>query len=126
VEDEDILRQLVRDALTMNGYKVLEARNAKEAATICEQHPDPIHLMLTDVVMPQISGRELARLLGQMRPEMKVIYMSGYAEDVLLRQGVLDESIDFLQKPFRQYELTAKIRKVLDSQQEERVAAETV
>jgi PAS domain S-box-containing protein len=115
VEDEEILRQLIKAALEMNGYKVLEARNARDAVELCEQNKPPIHLMLTDVVMPKMSGRELAQRLARLRPELKVIYMSGYAEDVLLRQGVLDSSITFLQKPFRQYELTAKVRKVLDS-----------
>jgi CheY-like chemotaxis protein len=115
VEDEEILRQLIKAALEMNGYKVLEARNAGDAVALCEQNETSIQLMLTDVVMPKMSGRELAQRLARLRPELKVIYMSGYAEDVLLRQGVLDASITFLQKPFRQYELTAKVRKVLDS-----------
>jgi len=69
-------------------------------------------------VMPQMNGRELAQRLAQLRPKIKVVYMSGYAEDVLFRQGVLDPSITFLQKPFRQYEMTAKVRKVLDSRPE--------
>jgi two-component system cell cycle sensor histidine kinase/response regulator CckA len=115
VEDEEILRQLIKEALEMNGYKVLVARNAKEALAICEQNQEPIHLALTDVVMPQMSGRELAQRLRQLRPELKVIYMSGYTEDVLFRQGVLDASLAFLQKPFRQYELTVKVRQALDA-----------
>jgi two-component system cell cycle sensor histidine kinase/response regulator CckA len=115
VEDEDILRQLIKNALTMNGYAVLEARSSREALTICENYQEPIHLILTDVVMPQMSGRELTQRLEQLRPEIKVLYMSGYAEDVLSRQGVLESTITFLQKPFRQYELTAKIREVLDA-----------
>lgn len=119
VEDEDILRQLIKNALTMNGYTVLEARSSREALAICGGYREPIHLMLTDVVMPQMSGRELAQRLEQLRPEIKVLYMSGYAEDVLSRQGVLESSITFLQKPFRQYELTAKIREVLDAPPEE-------
>ena len=115
VEDEKLLRQLTKDALEINGYKVLEARDSREAITICEEYREPIHLMLTDVVMPQMSGRELAQTLKELRPEIKVLYMSGYAEDVLFRQGVLDANLIFLQKPFRQYELTAKVRQVLDS-----------
>ncbi len=118
VEDEDILRKLIKNALEMNGYTVIEARNSREALMMCERYPEAIHLMLTDVVMPQMSGRELAQRLAKLRPEIKVIYMSGYAEDVLFRQGVLDASIMFLQKPFRQYELTAKVRKVLDAPSE--------
>jgi PAS domain S-box-containing protein len=119
VEDEDILRQLIKNALVMNGYNVLEARGSREALAICQGSREPIHLMLTDVVMPQMSGRELALRLEQLRPEIKVLYMSGYAEDVLSRQGVLESSIPFLQKPFRQYELTAKIREVLDAPPQE-------
>jgi two-component system cell cycle sensor histidine kinase/response regulator CckA len=118
VEDEEILRNLIKNALEMNGYKVLEARNSREAFKICERYQEPIHLMLTDVVMPRMSGRELAQRLAPLRPEIQVIYMSGYTEDVLFRQGVLDASLAFLQKPFRQYELTAKVRKVLDSHPE--------
>lgn len=118
VEDEEILRQLIKSALEMNGYKVLEARDSREAVLICEQHQEPIDLVLTDVVMPQMNGRKLAQQLAQLRPEIRVVYMSGYAEDVLFRQGVLDPSIAFLQKPFRQYEMTAKVRKVLDSRRE--------
>ncbi|MCX5891884.1 MAG: PAS domain S-box protein [Deltaproteobacteria bacterium] len=117
VEDEEILRKLVKNALEINGYKVLEARNGREAITICEQYREPIQLMLTDVVMPQMSGRELAQSLKEMWPEIRVLYMSGYAEDVLFRQGVLDTSLTFLQKPFRQYELTVKVRQVLDAAQ---------
>jgi PAS domain S-box-containing protein len=115
VEDEKLLRQLTKDALEVNGYKVLEARDSREAITICEEYREPIHLMLTDVVMPQMSGRELAQTLKDLRPEIKVLYMTGYAEDVLFRQGVLDANLIFLQKPFRQYELTAKVRQVLDA-----------
>jgi nitrogen-specific signal transduction histidine kinase len=115
VEDEEILRHLIKEALQLNGYRVLEAQNSREAIMLCERHTEPIHLMLTDVVMPQMNGRQLAQRLARLRPEMKVIYMSGYAEDVLFRQGVLDPSITFLQKPFRQYEMTAKVRQVLDS-----------
>lgn len=115
VEDEDILRQLIKNSLQMNGYKVLEARNSKEALAICERQRQPIHLLLTDVVMPQMSGRDLAQQLAQSYPELKVVYMSGYAEDVLFRQGVLETGITFLQKPFRQYEMTAKLRALLDT-----------
>ena len=118
VEDEEILRQLIKNALEMNGYKVLEARDSREAIMICEQYQEPIDLMLTDVVMPQMNGQALAHRLVQLRPELKVVYMSGYAEDVLFRHGVLDPKIAFLQKPFRQYEMTAKVRKVLDSRRE--------
>ena len=118
VEDEEILRKLLKNALEINGYKVLEAHDSQEAITLCEQYKEPIHLMLTDVVMPRMSGRELAQRLAPLRPEIKVLYMSGYAEDVLFRQGVLDASLCFLQKPFRQFELTVKVRQVLDAPQE--------
>lgn len=117
VEDEKILRKLLKNALEINGYKVLEAHDSQEAITLCKEYREPIHLMLTDVVMPQISGRELAQRVTQLRPEIKVLYMSGYAGDVLFRQGVLDASLTFLQKPFRQHELTVKVRQVLDAQE---------
>ena len=80
---------------------------------------EPIHLMLTDVVMPQMSGRELAQRLGQLRPEIKVLYMSGYTEDAIVLQNVLDSPMLFLQKPFSYLDLIRQVRKVLDLKGEE-------
>ena len=113
VEDEDMLRGLLAKFLRLCGYTVLEARHGGEALLTCEQHSGPIHLMVTDVVMPQMSGRELADRLTPLRPEMKVLYMSGYTEDALVQHGVADLSVAFLQKPFRPIELARRVYAVL-------------
>jgi PAS domain S-box-containing protein len=113
VEDEDMLRGLLAKFLRLYGYTVLEARHGGEALLTCERYPGPIHLMVTDVVMPQMSGRELADRLTPLRPEMKVLYMSGYTEDALVQHGVADLSVAFLQKPFRPIELARRVHAVL-------------
>jgi len=113
VEDEDMLRGLLAKFLRLYGYTVLEARHGGEALLTCERHPGPIHLMVTDVVMPQMSGRELADRLTPLRPEMRVLYMSGYAEDALVQHGVEDLAAAFLQKPFRPIELVRRVHAVL-------------
>ena len=115
-EDEDMVRELARYALSQNGYNVLEARHGQEALDICGQHPDPIHLLLTDVIMPgSLSGRQLAEQLAAVHPETKVLYMSGYADEAIVQHGVLDPGIAFLQKPFSPSSLSRKVREVLDS-----------
>jgi len=113
VEDEDMLRGLLAKFLRLYGYTVLEARHGGEALLTCERHPGPIHLMVTDVVMPQMSGRELADRLTPLRPEMKIVFMSGYAEDALAQRGVAESSVAFLQKPFRPIELVRRVQAVL-------------
>jgi nitrogen-specific signal transduction histidine kinase/CheY-like chemotaxis protein len=113
VEDEDVLRGLLAKFLRLYGYTVVEARHGGEALLACERHQGPIHLMVTDVVMPQMSGRELADRLTPLRPEMKIIYMSGYTEDALVQHGVADLSVAFLQKPFKPIELARQVRAVL-------------
>jgi PAS domain S-box-containing protein len=113
VEDEDVLRALLAKFLRLYGYSVLEARHGGEALLACERHQGPIHLMVTDVVMPQMSGRELADRLTPLRPEMKVLYMSGYTEDALVQHGVADLSVTFLQKPFKPIELARQVYAVL-------------
>ncbi len=113
VEDEDVLRGLLAKFLRLYGYTVLEARHGGEALLTCERRQEPIHLMVTDVVMPQMSGRELADRLTPLRPDMKVLYMSGYTEDAVVQHGVEDLSVAFLQKPFKPIELARKVYAIL-------------
>jgi two-component system cell cycle sensor histidine kinase/response regulator CckA len=113
VEDEDVLRALLAKFLRLYGYAVLEARHGGEALLICERHQGPIQLMVTDVVMPQMSGRELADRLIPLRPEMQVLYMSGYTDDIMVHHGVADLSVPFLQKPFKPIELARLVHNVL-------------
>jgi two-component system, cell cycle sensor histidine kinase and response regulator CckA len=113
-EDADPLRDLTRAMLEKNGYTVLAAENGKEAIRIAERQDRPIQLLLTDVVMPGMSGRELANYLVAKRPDMRVLYMSGYTSDSIVRHGVLDPGISFIEKPFSQEGLMRKLREVLD------------
>lgn len=113
VEDEDMVRKLIHSILQMCGYNVLVARNGGEAILICEQHKDPIQLMLTDIVMPIIDGPNLAKRLEGLRPDMKVLYMSGYTDNVVILQGILGSDLPFLQKPITPESLTNKVREVL-------------
>jgi DNA-binding NtrC family response regulator len=115
VEDALRVRAVVREILEMNGYDVLEARHGAEAIEISERHRGPIHLMVTDVVMPQMSGRELAQRLQPVRPDMRVLYMSGYTDDAIVRHGVLGAGMAFLSKPFTPDALALKIREVLET-----------
>lgn len=114
VEDADGLRELGEELLQTMGYTVLTARDPAEALSLAAQHRGPIHLLLTDVVMPIMNGRELAEHLESSRPQMKVIYMSGYTDNAIVHQAVLDERIVFLQKPISKQALAARIRSVLD------------
>ncbi len=114
-EDEDMVRRLARQVLEMNGYHVLEAASGAAAVAICEKYPEPIHLLLTDVIMPEMSGRELANRLAKIRPEIKVLYMSGYTDDAIAHHGLLDSGITLLQKPFSPGTVGRKVREVLDS-----------
>lgn len=116
VEDEPDVRELIGDLLRENRYTVLEAGHSGEALEICQKFEKPIQLLLTDVVMPQMSGPELAKLLVPMRPEMRVLFMSGYTDTAVVNQGWLAPGTAFLQKPFTQEILVNKIREVLDHQ----------
>ena len=113
VEDEGGVRSLVCQTLASQGYKVLEAAGAAQALKISEQHTEPIHLLLTDVVMPQTDGKKLAMRLSTLHPETKVLYMSGYTDDAIVRHGILNVGTSFLQKPFLPRVLLLKIREVL-------------
>jgi len=114
VEDAESLRELTRVLLENNGYTVLAAENGAEAIELAEHEDRPIHLLLTDVVMPGMSGREVANYLIAKRPDMRVIYMSGYTNDVIAHHGVLDSGISFIEKPFSQETLMRKLGEVLD------------
>ena len=114
VEDEDAVRALAREVLRRHGYIVLEARHGVDALRIAERHPDTIHLMVTDVVMPHMSGRELAERLSTVRPHMKVLFMSGYTDHALMHRELAPGSA-FLQKPFTPEVFARKVRHVLDS-----------
>ena len=109
-----MVRKLASQALRTYGYQVVEAADAKEALLVCEAYQGPIALMLTDVIMPHMSGLELAGCLRQVRPQMRVVYMSGYTNDAVLRPGLPDPAQFFLQKPFTPSTLAEKIREVLD------------
>ncbi|HEV2055694.1 MAG TPA: response regulator [Methylomirabilota bacterium] len=115
VEDALRVRAVIREILEMNGYNVLEARHGVEALEISERHRGPIHLMVTDVGMPQMGGRELAQRLQPVRPDMKVLYMSGSTVDAIVRHGVLGAGMAFLSKPFTSDALALKVREVLDT-----------
>ncbi len=115
VEDEDGVRSLMRQVLHKHGYNVLESRHGGEALLMCERHSGKIDLLLTDVVLEQMSGRELAERLLKVRPEMKVLYVSGYADDAIVHHGVLNAGAAFLQKPFTTEAFARKIRYVLDT-----------
>jgi len=113
VEDEDLVRALAREVLETHGYTVLDAHIGPEALKIVERHPGSIHMLLTDVVMPQMSGRELAQRVEALRPDVRVLYMSGYTADVIAHEGVLEEGTAYLEKPFTLRALARKVREVL-------------
>jgi PAS domain S-box-containing protein len=114
VEDEEELRKLAVQFLQKQGYRVLEATQGEEALLICEQHKEPIHLLVTDVVMPGMSGRELSERLTSLRPEIKILYMSGHTNSAIFHHGVLEPGVILLQKPFTLEGLARKVREVLD------------
>lgn len=116
IEDEDSVRKLAVRLLRRQGYKVLEAEGSGKAFMLCERYREPIHLILTDVVMPEMSGRELTEHLNRIHPEAKILYMSGYTDNVILHHGILEKGIAFIQKPFTLEILAKKVREVLDKE----------
>ena len=108
------MRTIVLNILRRQGYQVMSAPHGEEALLVCERHSGPIHLLLTDVVMPQMSGPELAKRLAVTRPAMKVLCMSGYTDDSIVRHGVVETGVAFIQKPITPASLAKKVREVLD------------
>jgi PAS domain S-box-containing protein len=115
VEDEDVVRRLVAEILDDAGYAVLEASDGASALEIVRSHGGPLDLLVTDVVMPGMSGPEVAQAVSPLRPSLQVLYMSGYTDSAIVHHGVLAEGTAFLQKPFSSTELTAKVRSLLDA-----------
>ena len=114
VEDDAAVRDLVSAMLTAQGYTVLVSQQPQDAGTICERHSGRIHLLITDMVLPGMSGREIAKRVGSLRPNVKVLFMSGYSDEALVHSHGFDGKFQFLQKPFSSVTLTSKVREVLD------------
>jgi two-component system cell cycle sensor histidine kinase/response regulator CckA len=116
VEDEEGVRELAQEYLRMSGYKVLTAHDGHTAVEAVSMHDGPIHLLMTDVVMPGISGRELAARVSAIRPGIKILYMSGYTDRAIMHHGALEPRAPLLQKPFTLAMLAAKLREILDTE----------
>ncbi|MGB7909212.1 MAG: ATP-binding protein, partial [Syntrophobacteraceae bacterium] len=114
VEDDEAILDLGKMILENLGYTVLAARTPVDAFNLVDEHPRDIHLLITDVVMPEMNGRELAEKLSAIRPNLKCLYMSGYTADVVAHRGILDAGVNFIQKPFRSDDIAARVREVLD------------
>src|SRR5262249_49190396 len=114
VEDEDAVRTLSRRVLESHGYTVLEASDGLNAIGVARRHEGPIHILVADLVMPRLGGRQLAIELTSTMPHLKVLLMSGYSDVTLLPQGVVESSVPFLHKPFSPMALVRKVREVLD------------
>jgi CheY-like chemotaxis protein len=115
VEDEEAVRELASRILSAKGYAVVAAKSTQEAEQFVAKNSGEIHLLLTDIIMPGTSGRELARRITKGHPRTRVLYMSGYTDNVLAQGGVLEAGVSFLQKPFTPGALVQKVRDVLDS-----------
>jgi len=115
VEDDEEVRRLAGRILERKGYKLLVASHGEEALLVCRDYKEPIHLVVTDVVMPKMSGREVAKRIEHVHPEMKVLYMSGYTDNAIAHHGVLEEGMNYIQKPFAVDALSRKVREVLDT-----------
>ena len=115
VEDEEDVRTFTRHLLTSFGYRVLDAHDGVDAIRVSEAHPEPIPLLVSDVIMPRMGGRQLAENLKRERPDLKVLFISGYTDDAVVRHGVLQADVAFLQKPFTPTALASKVREVLEN-----------
>ncbi len=115
---------LVRETLEREGYKIIDSADPVEAQRIADNYRGKIQLLITDVVMPKLSGRELARGLSERRPDMKVLYMSGYTDSAIVNSGILQKEVSFLQKPFTPAGLSNKVREVIEGDPKTRSAAE--
>ena len=116
VEDESVVLEMAKKMLEGLGYNVLFPPSPAEALRLAAQHTGPIHLLLTDVIMPEMNGKDLAQKLKKVQPDMKCLYMSGYTADVIAHRGMLDPGVHFISKPFSILDLSAKVREALDSQ----------
>ncbi|MEO5804252.1 MAG: response regulator, partial [Verrucomicrobiota bacterium] len=116
VEDEEIVRGMLAEVLRGRGYTVLEAKHGPDALDLARRQSDPIHLLITDMLMPEMNGSELASRLLALRPTLPVLYISGYSDDEARRLGKVDKPAEFLQKPFRPDVLLARARQILDAQ----------
>ena len=114
VEDDEAILDLGKMILENLGYTVIAAQVPADSISIAEEYPGDIHLLITDVVMPEMNGPELAEQLSTIRPDLKCLYMSGYTADVMAHRGILDEGLNFIQKPFGSDDLAVKVRQVLD------------
>jgi two-component system, cell cycle sensor histidine kinase and response regulator CckA len=114
-EDEASVRSLVARVLRDRGYTVLEASNGQEALDVAQTHAGEILLLITDIIMPGMNGKDLSARLQVIRPAIKTLYVSGYTENAIIHHGILDSEVDFLQKPFTTKNLVRKVREVLDS-----------
>jgi CheY-like chemotaxis protein len=114
VEDEEAVRILVCRVLESKGYRVLEAGHGSEALVICDEEKEPIHMLMTDLIMPDMNGKQLAERVSALRPDTKILFMSGYTDNAILHNGVFEPGTNFLQKPFTPSAIIRKVRAVLD------------
>jgi CheY-like chemotaxis protein len=114
VEDDDRVRNLTRQILVDCGYEVLEAADGGEALEKAAMHPAAIHLLVTDVVMPKMGGRAVAAKMAELHPNIRLLFISGYTDDAVVRHGVLEAGVNFLQKPYTPSVLSQKVREILN------------
>jgi PAS domain S-box-containing protein len=124
VEDEEVVRRLTHSLLETSGYQVLAASGGEDAIRICASYSGEIHLMLTDVVMPRMNGKKVAEGVKLTRPEMEILYMSGYTDDAIVHHGVLEAGTNFIEKPFTSYGLLSKVRETLNKARDKKEGAE--